>query len=386
VRFLPHSFRWQIAVAMALAAFSSMAVMIGGISLFGYYFESYYTANVPSETLAALKAFDGSGNMTREEIDLVRLFYSSENIRVDDLYPLLAFSFLGVVIGLASGLRLGAKLVRPIESVTRAAHEIATGNLDARAKVESHEKGESSQLVANFNTLADGLSEAERELAESASAIAHELRTPVTILKARLQAVNDGILSLSEKELAGLIGQVDLLSAIIDDMRDLSLAGAKQLDFSPRKIDLAVEIDIGLQSMRGSLTQAGFTIETNFVSAVAFADPARVRQILNALVSNVLRYAASGKHIRLEIKSENSFAVLTVLDLGPGLPEGETEKLFDRFWRGEVSRSRETGGTGLGLAVVKAIVLAHGGTVTAFNRAGGGAVFTVKFPARSNKG
>lgn len=378
----PSSLRWQMAATTALSTVAATVVVLSGLTLYYLSLERTILENVSPATRAAIQSQNNMQWVISETQgkEIERVIETSFLFHIESAVWIVLL-LAGIAVGALIGAYWGGRVARPIEGVVRAANGIAHGDLSARAPITRRLRGETAALVENFNALAEGLAEAERELAGSASAIAHELRTPVTILRARLQAVLDGVFSLNERELAGLIAQADLMSAIIDDMQILSLAGARQLDLHCARIDLGREAETVIASLAPGWDSAGLQIESDLRTTPANADPVRVRQILNALLDNARRYASDGGCVRVETRLERGAPRLFVLDRGPGLPLEMGDAIFDRFSRGEPSRSRETGGTGLGLAVVKAIAEAHGGSVRAANRSGGGAVFEVSFPA-----
>jgi two-component system, OmpR family, sensor histidine kinase AdeS len=380
VRVFPRSLRWQFALAMGLCSVSSVIVVLLGMIGFYLFYEAYFMERASVPMQEALKAMEAGRALTAQQVSELKKYYSLETSPVSDIYPLLFFSGLGILLGALSGALLGARVSKPVEAVAAAAQSISEGKLGARAAMREDGQGETFQLVRNFNAMADGLEEAERELAGSASAIAHELRTPLTILKARLQAIKDGLIKPEDGELEGLLAQTDLLSTIVDDLLDLSLAGVGKLQLKCARINLADEVRLGLKSHELAFLGVNMTLEADLRDGIVMADPARVRQALNALLSNARRYAALGGVVRIETEMHRDFGCLRVLDRGPGFQAAEAELLFDRFWRSESSRTRSMGGAGLGLAVVKAIAEAHGGGVVASARKGGGAVFEVRFP------
>jgi signal transduction histidine kinase len=381
VNLAPTRLRWQLALVVGLSALGSTAVILG--CLIAYYWNSPDPVPaIPSpEYDIAMAAVNENRALTGEQVALIRKTWEELNTLQGELPILAFFSLIGSLFGAATGLWIGSRLSKPIESVAAAADLVAKGDLTARADAKEG-YGATAALVKNFNVLANGLFEAERELVATSSAIAHELRTPATVLKVRLEAIRDGVLESTEKELAGLIAQVDLLGAIANDMQTLSLAGIGELNLHRIQTDLADEVRLALDSLEGTLAMASIKVETKLDPAPAFADSNRIRQIINALVDNFKRYAIDGRSIRFETAPQVGYSRVVVMDRGPGLPNGAEKFVFDRFWRAEVSRSRETGGTGLGLSVVMAIAQAHGGTALAYDRPGGGAVFEIRFPSQ----
>jgi two-component system, OmpR family, sensor histidine kinase AdeS len=290
------------------------------------------------------------------------------------------------MIALAGLLTMGVgylilgRLGRGLSSVASAARQIAGGDLTARATPVGFASREETQLIGDFNAMSVALQRAERELAESTASIAHELRTPLTILRGRLHGIADGVFALEPAEVQGLLYQVEGLGRLVDDLQTLSLANSQRLVLTEEATDLVDEVRRVLASTGPDLNMAGLKPVCSLQAARLIADGARIRQVISAVLANACRYASGSGVLRISTRSDQTSAILEIVDHGPGLPEGAESIAFDRFWRGEVSRSRNTGGSGLGLAVVRAIVEAHGGSATLTNHVGGGAVFEMRLP------
>ncbi|MFM7533543.1 MAG: ATP-binding protein [Rubrivivax sp.] len=294
---------------------------------------------------------------------------------------LAVLTVLAACVALWLAMAVGQRLARPIERVAQAARRVAQGDLDARAEPGRGSSLELRQLVDDFNQMADSLAASRRELKESTAAIAHELRTPLTILRGRLQGIHDGVFASGPAEITALIQQVDSLSRVVDDLRVVSLAGANSLALQCRPMELATEVESLLPVIEPDLHALGMRLELDLRPAPVHADPQRLRQMLICLLDNARRYASEGGVVRIETHASGSAGVLRVLDRGAGFSPGGAERAFERFWRSEASRSRQTGGSGLGLSVVRAIADAHGGQAHAANRPDGGAVLEVRLPA-----
>lgn len=370
-----------MAAVCALATAVATAVVVAGLAVYYGIAEAALLAGVSPETRRVLENLELGMEMTAGRAAEINRVVAGAFVFQIEREVLLALGAFGMLVGALAGFALGHRIAKPIESVSRAVAAIASGDLDARAATSGSETGEPAVLIANFNIMADGLDKAERELAESASAIAHELRTPVTILRARLQAMLDGVFQPSERELAGLIAQTDMLAGIIDNLRVLSLAGAGRLELSGKRVDLAAEAEQVLSAMEPDLREAGLHVETAFEPAFAQGDAGRLRQVVTIFLDNARRYASDGGVVRVETGRTAMGVHMTVLDRGPGLPEGAHETAFDRFWRGEPSRARHSGGSGLGLAVARAIADEHDGRVRARAREGGGVAFSIEIPS-----
>lgn len=376
-----QSLRRQLALATALATACATFAVIIGLCLYYRWQEAELMAHVSPETRRVLNSLDLDMEVTMGHADEINRAVKGALVFQIEPYVFLLLALIGVAVGLGVGLYLGRRIARPIESVSRAAAAIARGDLNARAAPVANISGEPATLIADFNRMAESLARADRELSETAAAVAHELRTPLTVLRARLQAVLDDVLPLGERDLVALLAQIDMLAAIVDNLDVLSLAGAGRLPLLRQKVDLAEEAAGVVDAMGATFRGVGMVVSRDLQSAPALADRNRVRQALIALLDNAAAYAASGQCVEIRTRLEADQARLDVLDKGPGLPQGSEQTIFDRFWRGEPSRSRASGGTGLGLAVVRAIAEEHGGRATAANRPEGGAHFSIFFPA-----
>jgi two-component system, OmpR family, sensor histidine kinase AdeS len=299
-----------------------------------------------------------------------------------ELVAMGVFAGISLTMAIVIGHALSRRIDRPLEAVAAAARAVSRGDLTARVAGPGKAFGEIAQLITDFNIMASQLQRAESEMRWQASAIAHELRTPLTVLRGRLQGLSDGVFQAGPTEFKGLIRQVEALARIVDDLRTLSLATAERMELHLERVDLIDEVQAVLAAFEPDLVAAGLEVERDLAQVHVDADGARLRQALLALLDNARRYAASGRVVRIETRTTRETAVLRVADRGPGLPAGVEYRAFERFWRADDSRSRATGGTGLGLAVVRAIAEAHGGAVSARMRKGGGAEFTLLLPRR----
>jgi len=276
--------------------------------------------------------------------------------------------------------RLTRRLSAPLDAVALAARRLAGGDLEARAKVDDSAFVETRQLVDDFNAMAARLAAADEELRVRNAAISHELRTPLTILRGRLQGFADGVFPPDQKAFEDLMGEVDGLTRIVDDLHLLGLANSGKFLVVVEPVDLAKEAAKVIALMEAELHRAGVTVRASLAQVSTEADGARIRQALLALLENVRRHAAPGL-ADVETCVVDGWAVLRVRDTGPGFPSGSEAQVFRAFWRADGSRSRKSGGSGLGLAVVQAIAEAHGGVALARNDAhSGGAMVEVRIP------
>lgn len=285
-----------------------------------------------------------------------------------------AICSIAVLVSGLVALGFARRLVVPLNAVAAGARRIAEGNLSARARVSRYDMGEASRLVENFNVMAERLEAASSEINRWNSVIAHELRTPVTILHGRLQGLADGVFEADPALFRNLLSQVDGLARLIEDLRTVSLAESGHLDCRPAPVALNEEISALLALLRPDLLAEGFTLEAELDAGIVEADAGRVRQALLALIENARRHAPPGL-ISIAMAFDADMVRITVADPGPGLPPEFVDDAFKPFRRADMTRK----GSGLGLAVVQGIAQAHGGTARYVSDP---ARFEILFPRR----
>jgi signal transduction histidine kinase len=214
--------------------------------------------------------------------------------------------------------------------------------------------------------------------------IAHELRTPLTVMRGRLEGIVDGVYAASPEQIGPALEETYLLERLVEDLRLLTLAETRQLHFESKPVNLGeiVARVIDLFQAEADDKKIKLSFEGSNEAAVALLDPQRIKQVVGNLVSNALRYTPSGGNVFLTVAKDAGNLLITVSDDGPGVPPEDLPSIFQRFWRGEKSRSRASGGAGLGLAIARQLVEAQGGQITAENGAQGGLKIILQFPAQ----
>jgi two-component system sensor histidine kinase BaeS len=284
-------------------------------------------------------------------------------------------------LGLILALGLSYTLLRPVHALTIAAQKLARGDLSHR--VDVHGDDEMATLSHTFNQMADSLQQAEEARRAMTADIAHELRTPLAVQRANLEALQDGVYPLTSENLAPVIEQNYLLTRLVEDLRTLALADAGQIELERTPTDLTSLVEHVIEHFRpqAGSQQVLLTLSppTSTIPQIS-ADPIRLEQVLTNLLSNALRYTPSGGQIELSLASTNGSVRLSVHDSGPGIPQQALPYIFERFYRVDKSRTRAEGGTGLGLAIARQLARLHGGDLTATNHDSGGALFTLILP------
>ncbi len=303
----------------------------------------------------------------------------------DGAFELAVLAGVATGIGVGIGLLIAGRLARPLTALSAAARRVARGDLTARPQVPPRllrRADETGGLLRDFTAMAESLDRLETERREGAAAVAHELRTPLTILQSRLEAARDGLLRVDGGELGTLLQQTRVLSRLVEDLKTLSLAEAGRLHLAPRQVDLGHLARRVATGFRTAAAARGVRLDLAVPPGAvrARADPDRVAQVLANLLDNALRHTPAGGRVRVGVERADG-VVLTVADSGPGFPDDVLDRVFERFSRADTARSRASGGSGLGLAVVKALVDLHGGRVEARNADTGGALVAVTLPA-----
>jgi signal transduction histidine kinase len=272
-------------------------------------------------------------------------------------------------------------VVSPLAEVIAAAEEIAGGRLQTRVRIKAPD--DLRDLSASFNKMADVLERNDRERRDMLADIAHELRTPLTVLRGRLEGIMDGVYPTDESHIIPALEEVYLLERLVEDLRLLTLAESQQLVFEKYELDM-IEIarrSISMFQAEADEKKINLELVTSLEKALIVADPLRTEQVIGNLISNALRYVPGGGRVWVEITNESEEVIICINDNGPGIPEADLPFIFNRFWRGEKSRSRVSGGAGLGLAIAKLLVEGQEGRISAQTLASGGLQVRVTFPA-----
>ncbi len=273
----------------------------------------------------------------------------------------------------------------PAKRLVLATHRLASG--DYATRVPERGSDELSQLAKDFNKLATSLEAAERSRRDFIADISHELRTPLAILRGELEAIEDGVRRLDATTLASLQSEVTMLSQLIDDLYELSLADIGALSFEKVKVNVAALVEGVAETFRERLGTKDIALETEVGAepALMSADPHRLTQLMKNLLENSLRYTDPGGKVRVAVASGPDELRIDVHDSHPAVPEPLLPHLFERLFRADASRSRQSGGAGLGLALCRHIATEHDGTITASRSPLGGLWIDVRFPLQQSR-
>ncbi|MGE3536749.1 MAG: ATP-binding protein [Candidatus Tectimicrobiota bacterium] len=288
---------------------------------------------------------------------------------------------LAIALAAAVSMLLGRHLLAPIQRLVHGTRALAAGQFTTRLQITSGD--ELGQLATDFNLLAQTLEKNEHMRRQLTADVSHELRTPLAVLRGEIEALQDGIRPYNAETLASLHAEVLRLHALVDDLYELSLSDLGALHYRKTPLDVLAVLDEALHAFRERFASQGIALEVAGRAATAvpvFADRERLHQLWANLLENTLRYTEPGGCLRVWSIVQDKTVVVHLQDSAPGVPPEALPHLFERFYRLETSRTRSQGGAGLGLAICKNIVEAHGGQIQAQASPLGGVWFQVTLP------
>lgn len=282
-------------------------------------------------------------------------------------------SLLGIVIA--------GRLVGPLRRLESSAHAVASGDLSQRSSVADR-SDEIGALGRSFDAMASSLEAQEGARRRFFQDAAHELKTPLAVIEATATAIVDGVYEHDDRHLETIREQSRRLSRIVDDLRTISLSDAGALPLAMAQVDVGDLVRRDTAALESRATAAGIELRADATNGLLVdADPDRLRQALGALIDNALTFTPRGGSITVRAERRRDRVLISVRDTGPGFADVDAPHVFERFYRADRARDRATSSSGLGLAIVSAIVAAHGGTVGAANAETGGAVVWIELPA-----
>jgi signal transduction histidine kinase len=330
---------------------------------------------VYGQQVGTLIVYSGLGQLTAAQEDFLRQV---------NLLMLVAggVAVLGVLI---VGSLQARRIVKPVRALAAAAHRVAGGDLSQRIPVTSDD--ELGEMAAAFNAMAAEL-ERQHELRHRAMAdIAHELRTPLSVLQVQLESIEDDLTDPTPEVIAGLQGDLAYLSHLVEDLRVLTLADAGELHVETEPVEMGGLVRDVVERMQTAAQAQGIVLDTclpdaglDEASLHVIGDAQRLTQVLLNLLSNALQHTSPGGRVIVGVRQTEGEVHVTVQDTGEGISPDDLPHVFERFYRADRARSRDTGGSGLGLSIAKSLVEAQGGTITVESQVGQGSVFTVSLP------
>jgi signal transduction histidine kinase len=297
---------------------------------------------------------------------------------------------IAIVAGLGAVLLilgLSRRILAPVEALTAAVRCMEAGDLSQRVGVTSQD--EIGELARAFNAMADGLARLEELRRNMVTDVAHELRTPLTNIRGYLEALQDGVVEPEKHIIDSLHGEAMLLNRLVDDLQELSLAEAGHLKLERQPVALADVVDRAVEAVRPRAETEGITLQVDLPEDLLVdVDPQRIGQVLRNLLENALTHTPPGGEIAVAAhdacpepgRGNDQWVEVSVWDTGSGIAAEDLPYVFDRFYRADKSRSRATGGAGLGLAIARQLVEAHGGRIWVESTPGEGSKFWFTLP------
>ncbi|GAB4579641.1 MAG: hypothetical protein Fur0022_23790 [Anaerolineales bacterium] len=281
---------------------------------------------------------------------------------------------------------LSRRILHPIEALTQASREMGAGKLNQRVTI--HTNDEIGELASAFNAMADGLARQEQLRRNIVSDVAHELRTPLSNIRGYLEAIQDGLTQPTLEVINSLHEEAMLLNRLVDDLQELALAEAGQLQLRPVLVNLENLITSAITALQQRMNEKNLQLITELPAQLpnVEVDPERIGQVLRNLLANAITYTPEGGTITLQALQTPNRVEIRIKDNGIGIAQEHLRNIFERFYRADESRSRTTGGAGLGLAIVKQLVQAHGGEINIDSILGAGTTvkFTLPMPSASS--
>ena len=296
---------------------------------------------------------------------------------------LLYGAVMAAIIALLLGVFLSRTLTRPIRELTRATHAISEGNLAQEVPVRTND--ELGELAQAFNKMSSELSRSVNTRRQMTADIAHELRTPLSLILGHAEAVHDGVLPPTHENFEIIREEAARLEHLVDDLRTLSLADAGELTINPQTIEPQRLLQEVATIYQYQTQRKNIVLELDIASPLSNieVDPGRMTQVLTNILDNATRHTPEGGRITLSAKQAGESVELAVQDSGPGVPAESVDRIFERFYRTDSSRQRDgdvSGGSGLGLAIARSIVQAHNGRLSAETEAGKGLRIIIRLP------
>lgn len=288
---------------------------------------------------------------------------------------------IALAFGLITSLIISRQLSRPLVKITETSNKMRAGNLEVRAEVNTNTK-EIDELSDSINYLAKTLKEQEMLRKRLTSDIAHELRTPLTTLKTHLEAFIDGVWEPTRDRLAIFYEEIERLTKLVDNLRNLAKLEQVNAALNKSEVNVSDELEKILSTFRPLFIKKGYELHGNIAPDVStVVDKDKFKQIMHNLLTNSYNYLKENGKVEVVLLKQKQKITIKVVDNGIGIPERDLPHIFERFYRSDLSRSKNTGGSGLGLTITKALVEAHGGRIYAESKLGEGTIFTIELPA-----
>ncbi len=318
---------------------------------------------------AEIAVIGAIGRWSQEDLEF------RETIQEAVLYSSIIAGLLALVLSLA----FARRITQPITEITKIAEKLKSGNFKARARVTGAD--ELATLASSINAMAERLEQTERLRKKFTADVAHELRTPVTTIKSYIEGFQDDVLQPTPERFAELEEEIIRLSELISDLQMLTAVDSEQPVINPTAFDLAIEIRNLVARMTPLFAEKGVQLTVEGASSGwVFGDRKLLLRAVANLVGNALKYTEPGGKVEVLVQATSDELIISVSDSGHGISEADLPYIFDRFYRADPSRARSTGGSGIGLALVKEVAEAHQGRISVESTVNQGSTFRLALP------
>lgn len=299
------------------------------------------------------------------------------------IQSLLLTALGAVILAIALSWLVARRITAPLVTMRKGAEAIMKGNLQNRVPV--HGKDELAELAQSLNHLTEELERQEHLRQQLTSDVAHELRTPLATMKSHMEAFEDGIWQPTPDRLRAVTDEIDRLIGLVWDMEQLTLLESPEFELVRKEEDLSAIVEQTVINMRTSFDQKGVTLHSDCDDSIqVYVDRRRMTQVFVNLLSNALKFTPKGGKVTVRAKQQKETTILTVEDTGGGIPVEELQQVFERFYRVDPSRSRQSGGSGIGLTIVKKLVESHSGSIRIESKPGVGTSVHIHLPNQNS--
>ena len=341
-------------------------------------------SRIPSQAMMVVSSPDGPVGTLMVNPELPRQAGSGVNVEAQPSNPslnvlLILSGLLAVAVAMILTFFVSRRILSPIESLSKVSRQTARRDFSARAEVKYRD--EVGELARTFNSMVEELARTEELRRNLVADVAHELRTPVTNIRGYVEGIADGVIKADDATWGSIHSEILLLTRLIEDLQDLALAesGQMQLHLQPCDMSCLVQGAVASIHPQAQAKQISLTLEDSPGLPID-ADPQRIGQVLRNLLVNAVTNTPEDGTIKVHAYGHNGRVHLSVKNSGPGIPAEDLARIFERFYRVDKSRSRATGGVGLGLTITKHLVEAHGGTIEAFSQPDGEIEILITLP------
>lgn len=289
-------------------------------------------------------------------------------------------AFIALIFGIVISIIISKQFTKPLIRITKTANEMRNGNLKARALVKTNTK-EIDELSGSINYLAESLSNQDMLRKRLTSDMAHELRTPLTTLKTYIEAFIDGIWEPTKDKFESISEEIERLTKLVDNLRNLAKLEQTNLNLNKSNINLSNELIKILDTFKPLYLKKNYELNSNISIGInAFVDKDKFNQIMNNLLLNSYKYLKPNGTVEVILHKEKENIIIKIIDNGIGISKKDLPYIFERLYRSDVSRTKNTGGSGIGLAITKSLIEAHDGKIYVESKLNEGTIFTIELP------